>query len=104
MIPEKFVDLYALGSNLQDTLVAERDVVLTYVLKILSDHRVLEQLAFKGGTCIRKHFLGSTARFSEDLDSGPPICNTIYLQKRALKQLGGGEFPNRIRVVVTVEK
>ena len=68
MIPEKFVDLYALGSKIQDTLVAEREVVLTYVLKILSEHGVLKKLAFKGGTCIRKHLLGSTGRFSEDLD------------------------------------
>ena len=68
MIPEKFVDLYALGSKIQDTLVAEREVVLTYVLNILSDRGVLKKLAFKGGTCIRKHFLGGTGRFSEDLD------------------------------------
>jgi hypothetical protein len=73
MLPEKFVDLYALGSRIQDTLVAERDVVLTYVLKILSDHGMLEHLAFKGGTCIRKHLFGNTGRFSEDLDFTTPF-------------------------------
>ncbi len=48
--------------------VAERDAVLTYVLRILADAGLLERLIFKGGTCVRKVFLGRTGRFSEDLD------------------------------------
>jgi predicted nucleotidyltransferase component of viral defense system len=76
MIEEKFVDLYARNSGLRDKLVAERDVVLTYALRVLLDAGILDHLAFKGGTCLRKMIFGTTGRFSEDLDftadaSGP---------------------------------
>jgi len=47
--------------------VAERDVVLTYVLKVLSED-VLKDLAFKGGTCLKKMHFGGSGRFSMDLD------------------------------------
>ncbi len=67
MIEQKFVDLYARGTKVS-LLVAERDIVLTYVLRILADVGLLSQFAFKGGTCIRKVYFGRTARFSEDLD------------------------------------
>ncbi|HUT99892.1 MAG TPA: nucleotidyl transferase AbiEii/AbiGii toxin family protein [Myxococcota bacterium] len=68
MIEDKFVDLYARNSGLRDKLVAERDVVLTYVLRGLVDDGVMDHLAFKGGTCLRKMIFGSAGRFSEDLD------------------------------------
>lgn len=68
MIADKFVDLYARNSGLRDKLVAERDVVLTYVLRALDDAEVMKHLAFKGGTCLRKTVFGSAGRFSDDLD------------------------------------
>lgn len=68
MIEDKFVDLHARNSGLRDKLVAERDVVLTYALRALLDAGVMDHLAFKGGTCLRKLIFGSTGRFSEDLD------------------------------------
>ncbi|MCK5796839.1 MAG: nucleotidyl transferase AbiEii/AbiGii toxin family protein [Deltaproteobacteria bacterium] len=68
MIEDKFVDLYARNSGLRDKLVAERDVVLTYALCGLIDDGVMDHLAFKGGTCLRKMIFGSGGRFSEDLD------------------------------------
>jgi predicted nucleotidyltransferase component of viral defense system len=68
MIADKFVDLYARNSGLRDKLVAERDVVLTYALAALIDGGVMADLAFKGGTCLRKLVFGSSGRFSEDLD------------------------------------
>ena len=43
----------------------------------------------------------NTGRYSEDLGAGPPIMNTIYVQKWALTQLGGGSLPDKIRVVIT---
>lgn len=49
-------------------MVAERDVILTYVLQLLSKSGMLKILAFKGGTCIRKIYLGISGRFSMDLD------------------------------------
>ena len=68
MIADKFVDLYVRNSGLRDKLVAERDVVLTYALRAMADAQVMEHLAFKGGTCLRKLIFGSMGRFSEDLD------------------------------------
>jgi predicted nucleotidyltransferase component of viral defense system len=68
VIEDKFVDLYARNSGLRDKLVAERDVVLTYALRALLDPSVMDHLAFKGGTCLRKLFFGSAGRFSEDID------------------------------------
>ena len=68
MIADKFMDLYARNSGLRDKLVAERDVVLTYALRALLDAGVMDHLAFKGGTCLRKLVFGSSGRFSEDLD------------------------------------
>jgi predicted nucleotidyltransferase component of viral defense system len=49
-------------------MIAEREVVLTFLLQVLSEHGVLDRLAFKGGTCLRKMFHGSQGRFSSDLD------------------------------------
>jgi len=62
------VDLHARNAGLRDKLVAERDVVLTYALAALVDDGVTDELAFKGGTCLRMMVFGSSGRFSEDLD------------------------------------
>ncbi len=67
MLQQKFVDWFARDSDVS-LPVAERDVVLTYTLRALADTGLLPRLIFKGGTCIRKMFLGRTGRFSEDLD------------------------------------
>jgi predicted nucleotidyltransferase component of viral defense system len=68
MIEEKFGDLYARDSGLRDKLIAERDIVLTYALHGLVESGMMDDLAFKGGTCLRKITFGSSGRFSEDLD------------------------------------
>jgi predicted nucleotidyltransferase component of viral defense system len=51
-----------------DLDIAEREIILAYVLRILADAGLLDQLAFKGGTAIRKLHLGGIGRFSLDLD------------------------------------
>ena len=66
MLERKHVAFYARSSRVSER-VAERDIVLTYVLRILSDN-ILSQLAFKGGTCLKKTYFGKTGRFSMDLD------------------------------------
>ena len=66
MLDQKYVTFYARSSKVPLD-VAERDVILTYVLKILSE-KSLNQLAFKGGTCLKKTHFGNTGRFSMDLD------------------------------------
>ena len=83
MLDQKFVTFYARSSRVP-LVVAERDVVLTYVLKVLSDG-VLESLAFKGGTCLKKMHFGGIGRFSMDLDHKPKrILRSLQSQ---LKQL-----------------
>lgn len=67
LIDVRFVDHYASASGV-DRRVAERDVVLTYVLKMMKEDGIMGDLAFKGGTCLRKVYLGGVGRFSEDLD------------------------------------
>lgn len=68
MIEKKYVEFYANSSGV-DFKVAEKDIILTYILKTMKEDGILESLAFKGGTCIRKKYLGAVGRFSEDLDS-----------------------------------
>jgi predicted nucleotidyltransferase component of viral defense system len=49
-------------------MIAEKEVVLTFLLQLLSERGILDRMAFKGGTCLRKMFIGSHGRFSTDLD------------------------------------
>ena len=67
MIAKKLVDQFAYNSRVGRD-VAERDIVLSYVLKVLEKARLLNDLAFKGGTCLRKTLFGGGGRFSMDLD------------------------------------
>ena len=67
MIEKRLVQWYAADAGV-DLDIAEREIVLAYVLHIFAEKGLLERLAFKGGTAIRKLFLGNTGRFSLDLD------------------------------------
>ena len=49
-------------------MIAEKEIVLTYLLQLLAESGTLEKFAFKGGTCLRKVFIGTQGRFSTDLD------------------------------------
>jgi predicted nucleotidyltransferase component of viral defense system len=66
MLEKKYVTMYA-RSNGIGLPIAERDIILTYVLRILSINKI-PYLAFKGGTCLKKTYFGKTGRFSMDLD------------------------------------
>ena len=68
MLTRPQVQRYATESGLRDIMIAEKEVVLTYLLQLLSERGLLVRLAFKGGTCLRKMFVGSQGRFSTDLD------------------------------------
>jgi len=59
---------FSTQSGLRDMMIAEKEIVLTFLLQLLSERGILDRLAFKGGTCLRKMFLGSKGRFSTDLD------------------------------------
>lgn len=66
LLEKKHVTFYARSSRVPLD-VAERDVVLTYVLQVLREG-ILPKLAFKGGTCLKKVYFGNVGRFSMDLD------------------------------------
>src|ERR1700684_4444272 len=68
MLTQPQVQRYSNESGLRDIMIAEKEVVLTFLLQLLSERGVLDRLAFKGGTCLRKMFLGTQGRFSTDLD------------------------------------
>src|ERR1700758_5072190 len=68
MLTQAQVQRYSTESGLRDIMIAEKEVVLTFLLQLLSDRGILDRLAFKGGTCLRKMFLGGQGRFSTDLD------------------------------------
>lgn len=68
MLTRPQVQRYASESGLRDIMIAEKEIVLTYLLQLLAERGILERLAFKGGTCIRKMIMGSQGRFSTDLD------------------------------------
>lgn len=67
MIEKRLVQWYAADTGV-DLDIAEREIVLTYVLRVMLDAGLLNHLAFKGGTAIRKLYLGGQGRFSLDLD------------------------------------
>jgi predicted nucleotidyltransferase component of viral defense system len=68
MLTQPQVQRYSTESGLRDIMIAEKEVVLTFLLQLLSERGILQRLAFKGGTCLRKMFIGSQGRFSTDLD------------------------------------
>jgi predicted nucleotidyltransferase component of viral defense system len=68
MLPRPQVQRYSAESGLRDIMIAEKEIVLTYMLQLLSERGMLDRFAFKGGTCIRKMVIGSQGRFSTDLD------------------------------------
>jgi len=88
--------MYAADADV-DLDIAEREIVLTYVLRILSDEGLLNHLAFKGGTAIRKLYLGETGRFSLDLDfaaigdAAPDtvVLDGVYLQRQRIRRSFG---------------
>jgi predicted nucleotidyltransferase component of viral defense system len=58
MLTQPQVQRYSNESGLRDIMVAEKEVVLTFLLQLLSESGILDKLAFKGGTCLRKMFIG----------------------------------------------
>lgn len=68
MLTQAQVQRYSNESGLRDIMIAEKEVVLTFLLQLLSERGILDRLAFKGGTCLRKMFIGAQGRFSTDLD------------------------------------
>lgn len=68
MLTQPNLQRFAHESGLKNLQIVEKEIVLTYFLQLLSERGFLSDMAFKGGTCIRKTWLGSKGRFSTDVD------------------------------------
>ena len=68
MLSKPQLQRFSAESGLRDIMIAEKEVILTFLLQLLSDRGMLDRFAFKGGTCIRKMIMGNQGRFSTDLD------------------------------------
>lgn len=68
MLTQPQLQRFAHESGIRSLEIVEKEVVLTYFLQLLSERGFLADMAFKGGTCIRKTWLGPNGRFSTDVD------------------------------------
>ncbi len=58
----------AARSGARDISNVEIDVILTHLLQLFMDKGIMDHLAFKGGTMLRKMVFGPRGRLSTDLD------------------------------------
>ena len=68
MLTQPQLQRFAHESGIRNLEIVEKEVVLTYFLQLLAERDFLADVAFKGGTCIRKAWLGANGRFSTDVD------------------------------------
>ena len=68
MLTQPQLQRFAHESGIRNLEIVEKKVVLTYFLQLMSERGFLADMAFKGGTCIRKTWLGANGRFSTDVD------------------------------------
>lgn len=78
------------------------DIAQDLLLRDLHESGVLDDLAFKGGTALRKLFAGSAGRFSTDLDfsvssPGADMAAVVNLLVEAIKDARCGPFRYGIR-------
>jgi len=55
-------------SGARDIGNVEIDVILTYLIQLFAEKNIMDHLAFKGGTMLRKMVFGPRGRLSTDLD------------------------------------
>lgn len=58
----------AARSGARDIVSIEIDVILTHLLQLFHEQGLMDHLAFKGGTMLRKMVFGPRGRLSTDLD------------------------------------
>ena len=68
MLTQPQLQRFAHECGIKSLEIVEKEVVLSYFLQLLSERGFFADMAFKGGTCIRKTWLGSNGRFSTDVD------------------------------------
>lgn len=58
----------AARSGARDIANVEIDIILTHLLELFTERGIMDHLAFKGGTMLRKMIFGPRGRLSTDLD------------------------------------
>jgi hypothetical protein len=76
MLTQPQVQRYSTESGLRDIMIAEKEVVLTFLLQLLSERGILDRLAFKGGTCLRKMLSAARDDF-RPISTSPESRSTI---------------------------
>jgi predicted nucleotidyltransferase component of viral defense system len=78
----------AARSGARDIGNVEIDVILTHLLQLFMDKGVMDHLAFKGGTMLRKMVFGPRGRLSTDLDftcrTDTPVDDLMMMMLEAL--------------------
>jgi predicted nucleotidyltransferase component of viral defense system len=78
----------AARSGARDIGNVEIDVILTHLLQLFMDKGVMDHLAFKGGTMLRKMMFGPRGRLSTDLDftcrTDIPVDDLMMMMLEAL--------------------
>jgi predicted nucleotidyltransferase component of viral defense system len=78
----------AARSGARDIGNVEIDVILTFLLQLFTEQGIMEHVAFKGGTMLRKMVFGPRGRLSTDLDftrrSGIEIDDLMLMMLEAL--------------------
>jgi predicted nucleotidyltransferase component of viral defense system len=94
-----YVAQHAPGRSAQGREAALIDVAQDLLLRELADHGILEHLAFKGGTAIRKVHAGASGRFSTDmdfalrnLDDDPGVVHALIVEVCNGLAVGGIRF------------
>jgi hypothetical protein len=54
MLTQPQVQRYSADSGLRDIMIAEKEIVLTFLLQFLSERGILDRLAFKGAPACEK--------------------------------------------------
>lgn len=80
----------AARSGARDIGNVEIDVILTFLLQLFAEKGIMDHVAFKGGTMLRKMVFGPRGRLSTDLDftrhSDIPIDDLMLMMLEALGQ------------------
>lgn len=80
----------AARSGARDIGNVEIDVILTYLLQLFTEAGIMEHVAFKGGTMLRKMVFGPRGRLSTDLDftcrTGIVVDDLMLMMLEALNQ------------------
>ena len=70
MLTQPQLQRFAHESGIRNLEIIEKEVVLTYFLQLLSERGFLADMAFKGGTCIRKTWLDTAVCISRQNERG----------------------------------